>query len=376
MPGQSNTSAVEAPDPVPGGPDRGAHVFWVGHVRLGVATSAVVLTLIALYLLATPSEPHRPLVWVVVAAATVLTAVVGLLPWRRLVPTGRALPLMVGWSLCLVPMVVLLAAVDGGADSPFSLLLVVPLVFSTLAYPVRATVLVGGAIIAGQVTIVLATPGAGLQHVLLQGAVMALIAAMGTLTSRNHWQALAREEALAARLRQLADRDGLTGCYNHRGFHERLDAEVARSRRSGRPIALLQADLDHFKQVNDGFGHPVGDDVLVRAGRVLQELARVSDVVGRVGGEEFAVLLPGSTLDEGRAVGERIREAVGRLDHPVPVTVSVGVSAMPETAATDEQLVASADRALYAAKRAGRDRVVVAPPLHALEAGAAPVGRP
>lgn len=376
MAGQPDTTAAEIPAGTMHTPDRGSEGFWLGHVRLGLAASIVVLALIGLYLLATPSEPHRPLVWTVLAAAAVLTAVMSVLPWRRLIADGRALPMMVGWSLCLVPMIVLLAAVDGGGRSPFSLLLVVPLVFSTLAYPVRATILVGGAMIAGQVTIVLVTPDTGIQHVLLQGAGMALIASMCTLTSRNHWEALAREESLAAQLRRLADRDGMTGCFNHRGFHERLDAEVARSLRSGQPITLLHADLDHFKRVNDGFGHPAGDEVLARVGQTLQGFARVSDVVGRVGGEEFAVLLPSSTLAEGRAVGERIRAAIGQVDRPVPVTISVGVSSLPESAGSEEQLVASADRALYAAKRAGRDRVAVAPPVHHPHADVAAAGRP
>jgi diguanylate cyclase (GGDEF)-like protein len=342
-------------------PGTRANAFWIEHVRLGLGTSATVIVTIAAYLLVTPDRANRPAMWWILAVASTVTVLVALLPWRRLVETPLALRLMIAWSLALVPLIVLLASLDGGDRSPMGLLLLLPLVFAAMAYPVRATVGVGAAMILGQLLIVLAAGDSRAEDLLVQGTILVLLALMGVLIARNHGRNLAKMEQLAQRLGELAHVDSLTGCLNHRGFRERLDGEVARAQRAQRPVALVHADLDHFKQVNDSFGHPVGDEVLRRVGAALRGIARRSDVVARIGGEEFAILLPDTRLDEAAGVAERVREAVGTLDRPVQVTVSVGVSALPEVADTEQQLISTADRALYAAKRSGRDRVVLSP---------------
>ena len=343
-----------------GGQGPATRGFWMQHVRLGIWMSVVVITMIAIYLVVTPDRPREGLAWTLVGIAGVSTAGVALLPWRRLVRSRAALAVMVAWSLLLVPMIVVLAKLDGGQHSPVALLLMLPLVFAAMAYPFRATVLVGGAMVVGQLAIDVTGGADGVEGVTLRSAVLVLVAMMGALTSRHHWHSVTRAEELASQLRRLALRDGLTGCLNHRGFHERLDAEVHRGQRTGVPVALLHVDLDHFKRVNDTYGHPAGDEVLVQVGKVLHDLARRSDAVGRVGGEEFSVLLPGADLDEAAAVAQRLRARVRELPLPVPVTLSVGVSALPGAARTQDELIRTADQALYAAKRTGRDRVVVA----------------
>ena len=115
-----------------------------------------------------------------------------------------------------------------------------------------------------------------------------------------------------ARLAQLAVTDGLTGLYNHRHFHERLALEVERSQRSGLPLSLLMLDVDHFKQFNDTFGHPAGDEVLRQLARVLADTRRANDVVARYGGEEFAVILVDTAKFTAAKVAERVRERVVR----------------------------------------------------------------
>ena len=115
-----------------------------------------------------------------------------------------------------------------------------------------------------------------------------------------------------ARLAQLAVTDGLTGLYNHRHFHERLALEVERSQRSGLPLSLLMLDVDHFKQFNDTFGHPAGDEVLRQLARVLADARRANDVVARYGGEEFAVILVDTAKFTAAKVAERVRERVAR----------------------------------------------------------------
>ncbi|MBA3393019.1 MAG: diguanylate cyclase [Deltaproteobacteria bacterium] len=169
-----------------------------------------------------------------------------------------------------------------------------------------------------------------------------------------------------ARLAQLAVTDGLTGLYNHRHFHERLTLEVERSQRSGLPLSLLMLDVDHFKQFNDTFGHPAGDEVLRQLARVLGDTRRANDVVARYGGEEFAVILVDTPKFTAAKVADRVRERVNSHDfsEAAPrvgkLSLSIGVATFPDDGGDAESLVRAADTALYAAKRAGRNRVALA----------------
>jgi diguanylate cyclase (GGDEF)-like protein len=175
-------------------------------------------------------------------------------------------------------------------------------------------------------------------------------------------------EAAYAQLGAYARVDGLTGLLNR----EQLDAELrqglALAARNGQPLAVALLDLDHFKAINDLHGHPAGDEVLVIVARVLGEAVRSTDRVGRWGGEEFLVMLPDTGETGAQAVGEKIRAAIEAGPYPagLAVTVSVGIAVAGHGVETPETLVARADRALYAAKAAGRNRVRLAP-----EAGAA-----
>ncbi len=172
--------------------------------------------------------------------------------------------------------------------------------------------------------------------------------------------------ATLAELRRLATRDPLTGLWNRREFDRVLAEEVERARRFGRRLTLISCDLDFFKAINDTHGHPAGDAVLVEVARRLQAEARGVDRVARVGGEELAVLVLETELAGGVALAERLLRAI--RSRPVTVadgvevgvTASAGVAALPEHGGTSEALVAAADRALYVAKNAGRDRVMSA----------------
>ena len=162
-----------------------------------------------------------------------------------------------------------------------------------------------------------------------------------------------------ADLARLATHDTLTGLVNHRGFHERLREEIARSRRHGTRLSLAILDLDHFKHVNDTYGHPAGDRVLAEIGRRLRSLTRLGEHIARVGGEEFAWILPGTDGAGAQAAGERARRAVARepFAHIGHLTVSVGVCELGDGAGADE-LHRLADVALYWAKDQGRNIVV------------------
>ena len=177
--------------------------------------------------------------------------------------------------------------------------------------------------------------------------------------------------ALVARLTELAVRDPLTGVLNRAAFEDRLRSEVARSARQGRPYALAVLDLDHFKQVNDRFGHAAGDRALKRVCALVGETIRATDVFARVGGEEFALLMCDTDPSGAERAAEKLRMGIEReaRAETMPLTISIGLAVGHGTDA-DEVLLA-ADRALYEAKRRGRNRVVRAPDLGLLPAAPA-----
>ncbi|HEX9471682.1 MAG TPA: GGDEF domain-containing protein, partial [Bradyrhizobium sp.] len=163
--------------------------------------------------------------------------------------------------------------------------------------------------------------------------------------------------------KNAASVDPLTGMFNRRGFAEATSRVIEREAKAGRPVTVMIFDIDHFKSINDRFGHPAGDEILKLFTAVVVNNLRISDLSGRIGGEEFAALLPCS-LEEAVVVAERVREAFeasGIVDDtgPVATTVSIGVAGGP--AGTElEVLLAAADTALYQAKRSGRNRVEAA----------------
>jgi diguanylate cyclase (GGDEF)-like protein len=173
------------------------------------------------------------------------------------------------------------------------------------------------------------------------------------------------EEGALRRLYESSVLDSLTGAYNRKHFEERLAAEVAYSKRHATPLSLLMFDLDHFKRVNDTFGHLGGDHVLRTVGGLVKRTLRVEDVFARYGGEEFAVIARGIDVDKAYLFAERVRITVetAKIEFNgllVPVSVSLGVASLAccGEGATSEMLVGKADERLYVAKGTGRNRTV------------------
>jgi len=166
-------------------------------------------------------------------------------------------------------------------------------------------------------------------------------------------------------LRRLAISDSLTGLFNRRHFFKLALQEYERFRRYRHPLALMMADIDHFKAVNDQYGHLIGDQILQAVARILQRNLRQVDILGRYGGEEFAMALPETDLATARALAERLRTAIADTvfatgQGPLSLTLSLGVAAIGDGDSIDfEHLLDAADRMLYQAKQAGRNRVVV-----------------
>jgi len=169
-------------------------------------------------------------------------------------------------------------------------------------------------------------------------------------------------------LKERSIRDGLTGLYNHHYFYYFLRREFLLAGRNGTDLACLLLDLDNFKKLNDTYGHQLGDSVLKGVAAGIRKTVRETDVVSRYGGEEFAILLPGTDLAGARVLAEKIRARIENLAIPhciltVPATVSIGVASRNEHApAKPQELLAFADRALYRAKAAGRNCVIVYSP--------------
>ncbi len=176
---------------------------------------------------------------------------------------------------------------------------------------------------------------------------------------------------------RLATTDGLTGLVNHRTFQGRLEEHLQAAQRHGRTLSIILCDIDHFKSVNDTYGHPVGDQVLRGVARILAAQARVTDLAARYGGEEFAVVMPETDTTGAMVIAERIRERVAALvtetgQGPLQVTLSLGVATFPADAARKPELVERADACLYHAKRGGRNRAVSAAQLRVASRRAGP----
>lgn len=193
----------------------------------------------------------------------------------------------------------------------------------------------------------------------LSGAPVELLSAGADISERK---------TLESELTRLATTDPLTGAFNRRYLVEAGSREAERSRRYGTPFSILVIDIDHFKNVNDTFGHAVGDATLQSLTKLCRKMLRGTDCFGRMGGEEFAVLLPQADLLRSHALADRMRVAIERMEIPAPkgpisVSVSIGVAQMSGSETRFDETLIRADKALYVAKQTGRNRVVSSPNL-------------
>jgi diguanylate cyclase (GGDEF)-like protein len=188
-------------------------------------------------------------------------------------------------------------------------------------------------------------------------------------------EAVANQTALAlervkliAFLENLSITDALTGIANRRHFEWRLSEEIERARRYKYPLSALMLDLDHFKQVNDNYGHQIGDIVLQQVAQRLRRILRRTDFLARYGGEEFIVLAPQTPADRALILAERLRQVIAESPIPVAdnlqihITISIGVAVFPNHAQNESELIGAADAALYKAKQMGRNRVCMFEP--------------
>lgn len=327
----------------------------IKRVAGGLMVAAAVLVLLITGLFDLRGEPYPPATRLSNYILCPIVAAAGLFLLR----TRRRLPIWLANSVPSIAAVLIClpTSPNQAADALSPLLLTWPVTFAAAVLSARVAWITAG--VAGVAFAVLASLSRGVDGLVLWIETAASLAVVCGMVVRVQNESLRLREALA----RLARTDPLTGLINRRGFDEALAREHARRHRGGPPSALLLVDIDHFKRVNDTWGHPAGDETLRLLGDLLGSTFRATDVVGRIGGEEFAVLLvdcePQEAADRARGLCDAVRTRARGWEHPI--TVSVGVAASLEHAATPRELMASADAALYAAKAAGRDRVWIEP---------------
>jgi diguanylate cyclase (GGDEF)-like protein len=323
----------------------------LGLTRMRAHATAILMAASAALAAAAAAAPvagrHGPLI---PAAACVLVALCAGVTWRFGEQFGELT--IVGLIATVIALVTLTASTgDGGPTGDVLLLLLPALVaacFLPLFFAALAVLLCSGAygwIMAREMGL-----GAGL---------LWWLSATAVFTSAGATVLVLRRELTAklVELSGLAHHDALTGLINRREFDRRLSYELARCARTRQTCTVLMCDLDNFKAVNDEYGHPAGDAVLKRVANELLAGVRTIDTVARIGGEEMAVLLVECDIADAHHIAERLRRAVATHgENASAVTISIGV-ADSGSAASAEELIAAADRALYEAKRAGRDRV-------------------
>jgi diguanylate cyclase (GGDEF)-like protein len=256
-------------------------------------------------------------------------------------------------ALVALGSVLILAGVWEGGTS-LALLLALPAAYAAYFLRKLETAALMALVLGGYAVAARAGAGQGVEDVAVSLAALAAVAGMVALQRAN-------VNRLIWRLSDAAVTDELTGLVNRRGFQELFETELERARRSGQPLSVIVADLDHFKALNDRFGHAAGDSALEQLSLILRTAKRRIDTAARIGGEEFAVVLPDSDQHAALILAERMRREVREtfMYEPYDLTISIGVATFPLHGTEPDALIAQADEALYAAKALGRDRSVV-----------------
>lgn len=329
---------MREPAPLDDGPDPSELRFRTDSVPAGAWVTFIVCAGILVYVIAW-ERPHE----ITIALATGIGALGGglvlALPWEAIVRSRRRELAFATWSLLDIGLVAWLAALDGGGDSVFAALFVIPIVFAGMSYPLRLVIVISVSTVLAYVAVALATSTDG-GYVLMFAVTLSCTALMSVWQARNHER---RRELLAIASRT----DPLTGALNRRGFQRAAAALLAGVTRLGHPASIVLIDLDDFKSFNDAHGHAAGDELLRWAVERIAASLRPTDSIARMGGDEFAVLLAGADRPAAQAAVARIR-----ADLAARVQTSCGLASAPADGTDIDALYRAADSDLYAAKRA------------------------
>jgi diguanylate cyclase (GGDEF)-like protein len=342
--------------------------FWRSYVFIGVLTYSMGATAVLAYSLAT-SGPHQG----VMVALSGLSLLASIGPFRllglRLVETRWSTLFFTSWAAFTFVFIAAGAVLNGGVRSPISYFLILPMLFAGLAYSARTVTFLAAFGVLTTLVVALLTPDRSWSTTAFL-AVAIVIA--GVITAA----AAANRDRLMRQLMDAANLDALTGCLSRGAFQERLEHESMLARRHDAAFSLIVADVDNLKTLNDSSGHQSGDRALRLLGRVLRQAARESDVVGRIGGDEFAMLLHEADEEAVLAAAVRLNEALHDVTGSDLVTASLGVSTWLGPNDGPDALLRRADEALYVAKRSGRARAAMwQPPATEAQAGLQWLGR-
>jgi diguanylate cyclase (GGDEF)-like protein len=334
--------------------------FWLTHMRIGFGVFLAETLVVLAYLALTPHRPHRAVLLAIVLS-WLIVALLGLGVAPFVAAKSWRATYSVIWTVLSASAVGVVALLDRGTESPMLVLLFLPLIYAALMFTPRAAGFCGlsALVVAAVVAVAGRSDSFPFAYGLVLFAVLGGASVLSVTASMNRTRIEQHERTLLATVAEIAATDELTGCATRRIFRQRVEEEIARANRHLVPLSLMMIDVDRFKTTNDTYGHLVGDRVLASLGLVLRRTVRSFDVVGRLGGDEFGVLLPDIEAPAVVDVANRIRRELSSATD-VPVTLSIGVSSLDRGAAiTSEQLFDDADFALYQVKRGGRDSVAV-----------------
>ena len=290
------------------------------------------------YVILTWSRPNRTELAILFALAVAAGLLVALLPRERIVRSRWREPFFLSWTLLDFVMLIVGTLADGGTASPLVLVFFIPVVFSSMSYPLGSVAAVGIVSVFSYLALALVVGGSSTAYEAAFAISLACTALMSAWQASNYNR---QHRALAT----VSRTDPLTGCLNRRGFEERAVAELGAMRRRERSGAVLVLDIDHFKPVNDIFGHAAGDALLCWVSETLERVVRSTDAVGRLGGDEFAVLFPEIDAEQARTSATRIGEALAER-----APASLGLAIFPDDGADLEELTCRADMRLYASR--------------------------
>jgi diguanylate cyclase (GGDEF)-like protein len=336
-------------------------LFWQRYARTAQVLNVFIVVIDLAYVLATwNSGPNRTALLVINGLAFLgIIAGTATNPELKIAMSPHRDLIFGAWCLSGTALIAVAVSLDGGLESPLAWLFPLSVMFTATVHRPRLVVLSGAGALAAFLVLGINDEGpmSSVPHLAVRSSYLLALTYAAAVTSKLRWNHYDAQIALRKTLSSLAQHDGLTGLLNHRSFHELLDGYIDDSRSTAEPVALLLIDLDHFKAINDSYGHLVGDEVLKNVARAIVASIRAGDAAARVGGEEFCILLPGAKPDDARAVAERLRTSIESVTEPAHVTTSIGLSSGSTDATTTRSLLDRADGALYEAKRTGRNRV-------------------
>ena len=330
-------------------------IFWASHSRLGHLTLTAGSLFVLSYFVVTVNGPHR-LALLAISSFTLVAAVVTIAfidrvstyPWRVTFSLASTLLAGVALSFCIY--------LDGGLDSPLLVLIALPIMSAALALPSKQVVICGFAAFVefGFVAFTDSSVEATTSDVATMSAFLigTVVLSAGSAIYRSRLEE--HEERLVEDLHRQASTDSLTGCLSHGAFYHRLDIEIDRAVRHHEPLSVLVADVDLFKSFNDAHGHTAGDAALAQAGMILRRASRSIDIVARIGGDEFALILPKTDLASAGNLAERVIRCFA--DQKAEISMSVGFASLDHDEPTSQRLFRDADQGLYRAKANGRAR--------------------